>query len=292
MSLFCKSITLRKELEIRDDEFFQLRDFIYSQSGIYISESRKYLLENRLANRVRENKLKSFGEYYYFLCYDPGRKEELNKLFEVITTNETSFYRNPHQIELFQNIVLKKIIDEKRTLSRKELHIWSAGCSTGEEPYNLSIILHEVLKMEMPEWNIKITANDLSPGVLAAARRGVYSRYSLRSSPPDIIKKYFDETVPGEFKVIDRVKSLVEFSQINLSDRFQLKKVSRSDIIFCRNVMIYFDTDMKKNVISSFYDNLKPGGYLFIGHSESLHNISRAFRPIHHPGAIAYLKEG
>lgn len=291
-SPFSKSMTLRKDLKIQDDEFVQLRDFIYRQSGIYIGDNRKYLLENRLANRLKENNLKSFGEYYYFLCYDPNRKNELNKLFEVITTNETSFFRNPPQIKVFQDIILKKIIEEKRSKFQKVLNIWSAGCSTGEEPYTMSIVLHELLKEELPLWKIRITANDLSSGVLAAAARGVYPQYSLRTTPPDIVKKYFDEDSPGRFIVQDRVKKLVEFGQINLNDRFQLKRVPKSDIIFCRNVIIYFDDEVKKNVISSFYDNLLPGGYLFIGHSESLHNITRAFRPIHHPGSIIYLKEG
>ncbi len=150
MSLFAKGITLKKDLEIGDEEFAQLRDFIYSQCGIYIGDSRKYLLENRLANRLKENNLKSFGEYYYFLRYDPGRRSEINKLFEVITTNETSFYRNPPQISLFQDVILKEVVDRKRAESKKKLHIWSAGCSTGEEPYNLSIIVHEALKGELP----------------------------------------------------------------------------------------------------------------------------------------------
>lgn len=291
-SPFSKSITLRKDLKIQDDEFIQLRDFIYRQSGIYIGDNRKYLLENRLANRLKENNLKSFGEYYYYLCYDPNRKSELRKLFEVITTNETSFFRNPPQIKVFQDIILKKLIEEKRSKFQKVLNIWSAGCSTGEEPYTMSIVLHELLKEELPLWKIRITANDLSSGVLAAAARGVYSKYSLRTTPPEIVKKYFDEDSPGRFIIQDRVKKLVEFGQINLSDRFQLKRVPRSDIIFCRNVIIYFDDEVKKNVISSFYDNLLTGGYLFIGHSESLHNITRAFRPVHHPGSIIYLKEG
>lgn len=291
-SPFSKSISLRQELKIQDDEFIQLRDFIYQQSGIYIGDNRKYLLENRLANRLKEHNLKSFGEYYYFLRYDPGRKHELTRLFEVITTNETSFFRNPPQIKVFEQKILSQLISEKRTKSQKNLNIWSAGCSTGEEPYTISIVLHELLKNELPMWRIRITANDLSAGVLEAAKRGIYSQYSLRTTPPQIVKNYFDEESPGRFVVQDRVKKIVDFSQINLSDRMQLKRVPRSDIVFCRNVIIYFDDEMKKNVISSFYDNLLPGGFLFIGHSESLHNISRAFRPIHHPGAIVYLKEG
>jgi len=290
-SLFSKTISLRTELKIADSEFVQLRDFIYQQAGIYIADNRKYLLENRLANRLKELNLRSFAEYYHFLQYDPSKKQELTRLFEVVTTNETSFYRNPPQLAVFQNNILPEVLDKQRKLGARKLRIWSAGCSTGEEPYTLAIILHEVLKSEINSWDIRITANDLSEAVLAAARNGVYNDYTLRTTPKEIVSKYFTADA-GKFKVKPEVKRLVSFGPINLSDRAMLKRVDRSQIVFCRNVIIYFDDEMKKNVIGSFYDNLMPGGVLFIGHSESLHNISRAFKPKHFPGAIVYLKEG
>ncbi|SDL40652.1 chemotaxis protein methyltransferase CheR [Maridesulfovibrio ferrireducens] len=288
-SLFSKTISLRKELKISDLEFTQLRDFIYDQAGIFIAVNRKYLLENRLANRLKELNLKTFGEYYYFLQYDSGRKLELNKLFEVITTNETSFYRNPPQLKVFQTKVLPDVLDNLRKLNRKRLRIWSAGCSTGEEPYTLAMIISEVLGAELKSWNIKITANDLSERVLKSARKGVYNEYSLRTTPKEIVNKYFEKS-DKDYKVKAETKQLVSFGQINLSDRVQVKRVERSEIVFCRNVIIYFDEPMKKKVINAYYDNLVPGGFLIIGHSESLHNITRAFKPVHHPGAIIYQK--
>ncbi|EPR37307.1 MCP methyltransferase, CheR-type [Desulfovibrio sp. X2] len=290
MSLFSKSITLGKELRIEAEEFTQLRDYIYDKSGIYIADNRKYLLENRLANRLKNLNLKNFGEYYYYLQYDPGRQQELNKLFEAVTTNETSFYRNPPQIKVFQEKVLTDLLASIAAKGPKVLRIWSAGCSTGEEPYTLGIILHEVLKGEIGQWNIRITANDLSEAVLLSARRGVYTEYSLRTTPREIVSRYFTPE-GGKFKIVPEVKQLVSFGQINLSDKTQCKRLERSHAVFCRNVIIYFDDDVKKRVMGSFYDNLLPGGYLLIGHSESLHNITRAFKPIHHPGAIIYRKE-
>lgn len=289
MSLFAKSITLRTELKISDEEFVQLRDFIYQQCGIYIAENRKYLVENRLSNRLKDLNLKSFGEYYQYLRYDANKRSELNKLFEVVTTNETSFYRNPPQLQVFQEKVLGAVIAELRAKGQKRLRIWSAGCSTGEEPYTLGIILHEVLRSEIASWDIRITANDLSEAVLASARKGVYSDYALRTTPPEITNRYFIKE-GTQYRIDPKVQQLVQFGQINLSDRTQLKRVERSQIVFCRNVIIYFDDEMKKQVIGSFYDNLLPGGYLLIGHSESLHNISRAFKPEHHTGAIIYRK--
>ena len=284
------SVPISRATRVSDEEFIQIRDFIYEQSGIYIAESRKYLVENRLTNRLKELNLKNFGEYYYYLRFDPGRRAELPKLFEVITTNETSFYRNPPQLQVFQEKVLAAELDKLRAARIKRLRIWSAGCSTGEEPYTLAIILNEVLKTELASWDIKITANDLSEGVLAAARKGIYSEYALRTTPKEIIAKYFKKM--GEaYHIEPRLKNLISFGPINLNDKAMLKRVERSQIIFCRNVIIYFDDDMKRRVIESFYDNLAPGGCLLIGHSESLHSITRAFKPEHHVGTIVYRKE-
>lgn len=279
----------RKDLQITDEEFVLLRDFIYQQCGIFIAENRKYLVENRLSNRIKELNLKSYNEYYNFLRFDANRRTELNKLFEVVTTNETSFFRNPPQLEVFQNSVLAETLERCRKSGQKKLRIWSAGCSTGEEPYTLAIILHEVLKSDIRTWDIKITANDLSEAVLGAARRGVYNEYALRTTPKEIVSSYF--TQEGNlYKVDPALKRIISFGQINLSDKEQLRRVEKSQIVFCRNVIIYFDDEMKRKVINAFYDNLEPNGVLLIGHSESLHNISRSFQLEHHKGTIVYRK--
>ncbi len=280
----------KQELKISDEEFVQLRDFIYQQCGIFIAENRKYLVENRLSNRIKELKLKSYSEYYKFLRFDISKKTELNRLFEVVTTNETSFYRNPPQLKVFQDTVIKNTIDECRKAGKKRLRIWSAGCSTGEEPYTIAIILHEILKTEISQWDIKITASDLSEAVLQAGRQGIYSEYALRTTPKDIVQRYFTPK-DATFVINPNVKRLVHFCQINLNDKMQMSRVDKSHALFCRNVIIYFDNDMKKRVINAFYDNLLPGGSLHIGHSESLHNISRAFSPEHYTGIIVYRKQ-
>lgn len=278
------------KVKISADEFTLLRDFIYRQSGIWVSEARAYLIESRLASRLRELNLKNFTEYYYYLRFDPGRQNELLKLFEVITTNETSFYRNAAQLQVFQEKVLRAECDRLRAAGTHKLRIWSAGCSTGEEPYTIAIILSETLQGELPVWDIKITANDLSEAVLTTARKGVYNEYALRTTPGSIIDRYFKK-IDNEYHVDPRLRDIISFSPVNLSDKTLLRRVERSHIIFCRNVIIYFDDEMKRQVIESFYDNLLPGGCLLIGHSESLHSISRAFKPEHHTGTIVYRKE-
>ncbi len=289
-ALFSTTSTTGTELKISDAEFVQLRDFIYAQCGIYVADNRKYLLENRLANRLKLLNLKNFGEYYHYLQYDTNKKSELSKLFEVITTNETSFYRNPPQLKVFQDNILSDVIAEMKKKGEKRLRIWSAGCSTGEEPYTLAIIVAEVLKGELASWDVRITASDLSERVLESARKGLYNEYTLRTTPKEIVSRYFEQD--GEnYRVKSELKRLISFGQLNLSDRVALKRVERSQLVFCRNVIIYFDDEMKRKVIGAFYDNLLAGGYLLIGHSESLHNITRAFKPIHYPGAIVYKKE-
>lgn len=278
------------EIKITNDEFIILRDFLYDQCGIFVGENRKYLMENRLNTRLRELGLHSFSEYHNYLRYDKNKKAELNELFINMTTNETSFFRNNVQLDIFRDKVLAKLIAEQRAKGEKKINIWSAGCSSGEEPYTIAIILLDLLKGEINDWNIKITANDLSLAMLNIARKGVYSEYALRTTPPEIIEKYF--TKEGKmYKIVPAAQKLVQFGQINLAKSDELARVDRSHIVFCRNVIIYFDDAMKKHVINAFYDNLLPGGYLLIGHSESLHNISRTFKPEHHPGAIIYRKQ-
>lgn len=275
---------------ISDEEFTQLQEFIYTQSGIFIADTRKYLVENRLSNRLRELNLKSFNEYYYYLRFDKNKTEELQKLFNVITTNETSFYRNPPQLKVFQEVVVPQELEKIRASGQRKLRIWSAGCSTGEEPYTLAIILKEVLGSQLSQWDIKITANDLSEDVLRAAQRGIYSEYALRTTPPEIVERHFTKE-GATFHIDPTLKRMVSFGSINLSNKTMLKRVERSHIVFCRNVIIYFDEEMKRQVIESFYDNLLPGACMLIGHSESLHNLSRAFTPEHYPGTIVYRKQ-
>ncbi len=290
-SLFAQSSSLQKQFTIKNDEFFKLRDFIYGKCGIYVPDNRKYLLENRLLNRLKTLGLKNYGEYYEYLRYDPGAHREIKALYSVVTTNETSFYRNPAQLRILEDGLMRNLLERQKQRGIQELHIWSAGCSTGEEPYTLAMIILELLGPHLGGWKIGISAGDLSEGVLVSARRGEYAPYALRTTPDSLRDKYFEMVEGGRYRVKDIVKRLVTFNTINLKDRMQLRSMRRSHLIFCRNVLIYFDESMKKQVISSFYDNLCPGGYLFIGHSESLHNISRAFTPQHHPGAIVYKKE-
>ncbi|GAB7021733.1 CheR family methyltransferase [Salidesulfovibrio brasiliensis] len=291
MSLFSNSISLRKDsIRISDAEFVELRDFIYDKTGIFVDEKRKYLFESRFRRRLTELSLSSFADYIKFLKFDSSRREEMVRLFEMVTTNETSFFRDMKQLDAFRDHVLADVLEEQRKSGRKELSIWSAGCSSGEEPYTLSIILHEMLGLDISRWRIRISANDISKAMIEKARVGLYPEYAFKTTPDAMRKKYFKQD--GDlWRINDTVTKLVDFKLMNLNDSATLKRIPRSHIVFCRNVIIYFDEAMKKKVVNSFYDNLVSGGFLMLGHSESLHKVSKAFKPIFHPGAIAYRKE-
>ncbi len=284
-----KSLSLRKAPPLSDTEFSNLRKLIYELSGIDIPERRKYLLENRLGSRLKTLNLRSFGEYYNYLKNSKDGNKELDYLFEKVTTNETSFFRDIKQLGVFKTFALTKVIDEQKKANRKELNIWCAGCSSGEEPYTLSILVYEALGMSVSGWKINILANDLSPAMIAKARKGLYNEYSLRNTPKQMVDKYFTKE-PGGYRILPKIQKLIDFRVMNLKDDLALKRIPKSHIIFCRNVIIYFDDEMKQQVINRFYDNILPQGYLVIGHSESLHKYSRLFRPKSKPGGIMYQK--
>ena len=283
------TLTFKVGPKISDKEFEELSTFIYERTGIAIPATRKYLVENRLGSRISALKLSSFGDYAKFLRVAPGKDREFEQLCELVTTNETSFFRDPRQLDVFRDEALNEVVERQKKAGKQELSIWSAGCSTGEEPYTLGIMLHELLRMAIIGWRIRITAADLSPAVLEKAKAGLYGDYALRNTSPDMLARYFTKE-SGGYRIHPKVAKLVTFTRLNLNDRAALKAVPRSQIVFCRNVIIYFDDDMKKRVISSFYDNLVDGGYLVLGHSESIHKISRAFSPIIKPGGIVYRK--
>jgi chemotaxis protein methyltransferase CheR len=272
------------------EQFLQLRDFIYEKSGIYFADSKKSLLENRLTFRLKAYNFTDYDKYYYLLKYDPQAAKELRALYDTITTNETSFFRSPPQIEAFQDKAVPDVMARRQKAGEKALRLWSAGCSTGEEAYTLGIVLKEVLKESLREWDIKIYASDISEKALRSAKQAAYNEYALRTVPTDIRQKYF-KADSGQFVIMDEIRNLVELQFLNFMDSQRVQLMKGFDIIFCRNVLIYFDDAARKKFVAQLYDNINPGGYLFIGHSESLHNITRAFKLVHFPGALGYKKE-
>jgi len=266
---------------LQDSTFKQLRDFIYETSGIFISDTKKYFLENRLIKRLQEKSLNSFEDYLYLLKYS-ANGDELVKLFDAVTTNETFFFREQQQLDVFFDFIIPEVTKSRSAINLK---IWSAACSTGEEPYTI-VMMH---KERMSAIRMDIFASDISVGVLKSATNAVYSSYSIRNVPETLLKKYF-RTNGQAYELEHSVKNSVRFMNINLIDEKKMRSVRDVDVIFCRNVLIYFGDTAKQKVVSFLYDSLKPRGFLFIGSSESLHNITRAFRPVIINKVVVYQK--
>jgi chemotaxis protein methyltransferase CheR len=271
-----------------DYEYTKLRDFINELCGLYFDDTSKYFLEKRLNNRLKLHQFTSFEDYYFFLKYDKRKEEEINAIAEVLTTNETYFFREEPQLKAFIDEILPEIRDQFESKGEKELKIWSAGCSTGEEPYTLAMLIKDTGLFN--DWNIEIFGSDISLRVLQAARNGVYSKSSFRMTKQEYIDRYFTPVDDDKYKIIDEIKNMVTFGQLNLIDRNKAGTIDTMDIIFCRNVIIYFDVNTKIKVIDMFHESLNESGFLFLGHSETLINISNKFVLRHYTNDMVYQK--
>jgi len=276
----------KEEIFPLDEDVFRLiRDFVRDYCGIYFDDDSRYLLEKRLSRRIRTHHFSTFREYYRHLLYDKSRDEELAAIIDIITVNETYFFREQNQLKTFSEEILPEC--KKTNKDKKRLRIWSAGCSTGEEPYTLAMLILE--KGLFHGWNIEIFGSDINQRVLQVARSGTYRKNSLRTTEPYFLRKYF-RPEDGTYRISDGVKQYVNFSHLNLLDPFKVKLVGTMDIIFCRNVMIYFDHPSRRKVINMFHERLVDGGYLLLGHAESLINISTAFNLRHFKYDMVYQK--
>ena len=253
-------------------EFKKVRDIIYSKTGIYIPESKVYFLKKRIENRLKELELQSAEDYIKYLHFFDKTGREVQNLINLVTVNETYFFREFPQLQAFAEHCLPEVA---RKAPHKKIEILSAGCSTGEEPYTLSIILMEMLDSAR---NFEITAIDIDENALEKAKKGIYNERSVKDVPKIYLEKYFDVLKSG-YAVKPVVKKNVKFKKVNLFDTRSLSMLGKDfDFIFCRNVLIYFSDDSRRKVVESFYNMMVPGGYIFLGHSESVSRITTAFR--------------
>ncbi len=272
-------------IPLSDEVFRLLRDHIRDYCGLFFDESSKFIFEKRLFRRVKSYHLDDFRDYYRFLLYDRKREEEMIALIDLLTVNETYFFREQNQLKAFTEEILPELRERNRESNR--IRIWSAGCATGEEPYTLAILILEY--GHLLGWDIEISGSDINPRVLTTARQGIYRKNSFRCTEQYFIDRYFTEEV-GALRIADRVKELVHFGHLNLLDPFKVRFLGEMDVIFCRNVLIYFDQQTRKKVVEHFYDRLIEGGYLFLGHAESLINISTSFALRHLKHDMVYQK--
>lgn len=270
-----------------DDEFHLLRDCIYTHCGIYFDQNSKYILEKRLSRRLTDLALPTFYDYYHYLKYNRGKEQELMDIMDVLTTNETYFFRESFQLKAFSDEIIPELIKRKTAYGNRSLRIWSAGCSTGEEPYTIAMLLSTI--PELSGWKIEIIGTDISQKVLQQARRAVYSTASFRATEESDLRRFFHRHDDG-YKVNDSIRELVTISHLNLFDTSRLTMLGTFDLVFCRNVIIYFDQAAKKRVIESFHSALYNGGFLLLGHSESLMNITTRFTLRHFKNDMVYQK--
>jgi chemotaxis protein methyltransferase CheR len=275
------------DVPMTDEEFRLIRDLVYSHCGLYFDADSKYLLEKRLGRRLALHRLPGYKDYYHFLKYNRGKDQELSDIMDVLTTNETYFFREAFQLKAFTDEILPELMAEKEKRGERSLRIWSAGCSSGEEPYTIAMLILESGCCK--GWRVEIIGTDISQRVLQQARKAVYGKSSFRATDDVYLRRYFNEQ-DGSFKITDEVKELVTISHLNLFDQNRLALLGRMDVVFCRNVIIYFDQIAKKRVIDTFYRALREGGYLLLGHSESLMNISTAFALKHLRNDMVYQK--
>ena len=262
-------------------KYRDFRDFIYAECGINLSPGKKTMLTSRLMKRLRALGMTSFDQYYDYLCDPRCRSEEITKMIDVVTTNKTEFFREANHFDFLLSQALPTLYQSRPLTARNRLNVWSAGCSTGEEPYTLAMVLAEFFK-DNKEGNFSMLATDISTKVLTAAKCAIYPKELVESVSPMLKHKYLMRgkgSQTGLYRVVPELRGRVIFQRINLTgSTFGIR--SPMDIIFCRNVIIYFDRQTQIILFKKLYNQLSPGGYLFIGHSESLHGVNDQFVPV------------
>jgi len=292
--------SIASNITLSEAELKLLQTLIYQECGMFFDERRAHFLQDRLQRRLKACGADNFYSYYRLLTSHEG-KAELAVLLENLTVNETSFFRNRPQLELFQKMILEGILHKKQERRDWTLRIWSAGCSTGQEPYTLAMMvadalayyyLRNPLPFEMPSpkplipppWKVEILASDINYSVLNTAQEGTYAEHQMDAVDYSFRLRYFDK-IADRYMVKKALKEIVHFDFHNLKTEFL---PVRNDVIFCRNVMIYFDDAEQKRLIQKFWRCLNPGGYLCVGHAESLFGLTDQFRMIHENNGTAY----
>lgn len=263
--------------QLTDLQFKNFRDLIYNTSGMHFSDINRPILESRLKERLRKASLENIEDYYKLITTD---EKELKILLDAVTTNLTSFFRNKVHFQGFETGVIPEI---KQTRKDKKVRLWSAGCSTGEEPYSLAM----VLKDKLPGWKIEIVASDISFNVLMKAKEGFYPKAKINGIPPEYLKRFTNEVGDG-YSIKEEIKNLITFDYHNLQN---IPVYKNFDIVFCRNVIIYFDAKAQEHVVNTIYNVMNPHSYFFIGHSESLFGMNTQFEFVKFGDTCLYMKK-
>jgi chemotaxis protein methyltransferase CheR len=270
---------------VTEEEFRRLAEFLYRRTGMVFTESRRYYVERRIADRMAATANRTFFDYFGYLRQDAHG--EVEQLINAFTVNETYFYREDHQLECLTRDLLRERI-QKRTAGAS-IRIWSAPCSTGEEPYSIAIWLLENWPL-VDAYDIEIVGSDIDTRVLEAAVAGIFGKRALMRLTPQLIAKYFHQLDDERWQILDDLRGSVQFSRVNIMEARDTRPQGRFDVIFCRNVLIYFDDESRRIAAENLYDSLLPGGYVCLGHTESMSRISPLFEVCRYSDAIVYRK--
>jgi len=277
--------TEQSPISLPADVFKLIRDMLYDHCGVWLDDESKYFVEGRLQETLRRRRFTSFKDLYYYLKYDARKTEEFSAVVDLLTIHETYFFREDHQLHALTREILPELMKQRED---RTLRIWSAGCSTGEEVYSIAMLLAE--QPSLGDWRVEISGSDISQRVLETARRGVYPQSAFRTTPRELQARYFHQD-EGGYRIDDSIKRMVNFFSFNLAETDRAVIIPKMDVIFCRNVIIYFDLPVKKRVVEMFWQRLRPDGYLLLGHSESLMNITTVFHLCHLRHDIVYQKK-
>jgi chemotaxis protein methyltransferase CheR len=272
-------------MEITLENFLKFRDFFYARTGIHFDEKKRYFVDKRLIDRIKVTGASSFNNYFAMLRLD--EVSELQVLVNLMTTNETYFFREEYQFKSLVNAILPEVVKKKK--KGDLIRIWSIPSSSGEEPYSLAIYLLERWA-EVDDYNIELLASDIDTRVLKLAEKGIYQKRSLQYLPPELVEKYFTQLNATDFQIAETIRDSVAFTRVNVTDAVQTRSYRDFDIIFCRNLLIYFDDMSRREAADTFYDALVPGGFICLGHSESMSRISPLFKARKFPDCIVYQK--
>ncbi len=270
---------------ISDDDFLKFKEFFYRKTGIQFENSKRYFVDKRLIERIEETDSKTFRSYFVKLRFD-NSGDELQKLVNLMTVNETYFFREEYQFKCLVNSILPDITRRKKDDS--PLRIWSVPSSSGEEAYSIAIYLLEHWK-DIDSWDIEIISSDIDTQIISQAQKGHYSARSVQNLPAKTLSKYFTYTNGGH-QICADLREAVEFTRVNIMSPAEVRSYRNFDVIFCRNLLIYFDDISRRQAAEMFFDAMKSGGFMCLGHSESMSRISSLFRVIKFPEAIVYQK--
>lgn len=277
------------DLALQRDEFEILRGLIRDHSGIWLNDHQVRFLALRLKERMASRGLSSVRDYVRLLQYDPAGPEEMDRLVDTVAVKETYFFRESDQLFTFRDELLPQILTDTGKRGAPELTLWSCGCSTGEEPYSIAMLLADVLKGPAAA-QVHILATDLSETVLTFAQQALYDSYTLRKEASHYIDTYFHREADGRYRVHERIRRMVRFERVNLMDEAAIRAIRNMDGVFCRNVLMYFDQASKERAAAHLYAALKQGGYALLWHAESFRWVPMPFEPVRCGDGVVYRK--